>query len=54
MPVMPFIRKRIPELLGYEAFMGTPDAVSRYVSDSRRADGDKDMEFKELTTKITT
>lgn len=34
--------------------MGTPDAVSRYVSEFRKADGDKNMAFKELTTKVMT
>lgn len=34
--------------------MGTSDAVSRYVSEFRKADGDKGVAFKELTTKVMT
>ncbi|MBT4797803.1 MAG: hypothetical protein HON81_05740 [Verrucomicrobia bacterium] len=32
--------------------MGTPDAVSRYVSEFRTSGGDQKMPFKELTTKV--
>jgi len=34
--------------------MGTPDAVSRYVSEFRITGGDKKTTFKELTTKVMT
>ena len=34
--------------------MGTPDAVSRYVSEFRIAGGDKKTTFKELTTNVMT
>jgi len=34
--------------------MGTPDAVSRYVSEFRTSGGDQKMPFKELTTKVMT
>lgn len=34
--------------------MGTSNAVSRYVSEFRKADDDKNMAFKELTTKVMT
>ena len=34
--------------------MGTPDAVSRYVSEFRTSGGDQKMSFKELTTKVMT
>jgi hypothetical protein len=34
--------------------MGTPDAVSRYVSEFRNAGGAKKQPFKELTTKVMT
>ena len=34
--------------------MGTPDAVSRYVSEFRQNKGDKEKSFVELTTKVMT
>ena len=34
--------------------MGTPDAVSRYVSEFRTSVGDQKISFKELTTKVMT
>lgn len=34
--------------------MGTPDAVSRYVSEFKKSGGGKTRAFKELTTKVMT
>jgi hypothetical protein len=34
--------------------MGTPDAVSRYVSEFKQKKGDKTKAFRELTTKVMT